>query len=673
MAVVHKGTAIAIWVVCAVLLVVVVCLAIYLFCRRRRRRELRKLRCQLLQQNESTTEENIHNVNTTEWDVQGRSAGNPVALRGHATGTEQQFTLYAGFRRRTTEELEALPSPTTPISFSVPLVVYLRVRQDQAYMEACDILITVDRLRDCVPADRSGWQVLGNDGYYHEDYLLYTSPLEFREPGLYVIRAFTVHPTKQIVGAVHQFTYAVTGSNGGGGGYTGSAVNRQESAIDIDIARRLAERHYTTAPSGAAATYYNPSALLSEPTASSFGAAAVQSSGLQFHGPPLPPVIVPSGGEVTTSTDIIITPHEMSTTPDQLRYSVDGSYPNLLYNGPFTLSLPPPALLPSQRRSVVIKAVAVRGTGSALGGGASSDGGHSGPSGSVSAVTRVVVQVRPAGLSFFDAQVPTPSMRLRASDATLYFDESQNPPHAQTVYELVYVNEARRKVRYSRQRATPYTGQPITIPENVATIHAWTVIKESAAVSAEAEEKVRSVPTIYDCSRAATERGKLSRRRIEQYNLRPEQLLPPPVMCVACGEVELMFDDPPANGRIAYTLNDTEPALCDVYPPACAVPLHEERRREEGATPAGASPIDGDHGGAHTFLYQPGKRIHVTQLETKQVYVTARIFVPIFEGSDGALYGSTGGQGGSCAGSGKLLGYRFGGVFHRGFYFNNRV
>jgi hypothetical protein len=390
---------------------------------------------------------------------------------------------------------------------------------------------------------------------------------------------------------------------------------------------------------------------------------------------------MPSSGEVTTSTDIVIAPHERSTTPDQLRYSVDGSYPNLLYSGPFTLSLPPPSLLPSQRRSVVIKAVAVRAgytDASAMG---VSDGTEmtAAASSGVSSITRVVLQVRPAGFSYFDAQVPTPSMRLRATGATLYFDESHNPPRTQTVYELVYVNEARRKVRYSRQRAQLYTGQPIVIPENVATVHAWTVPVppgEGMMATTDVEEWVRSVPTIYDCSRAATERGKLSRRRIEQYHLQPDQLLPPPVMCVSCGDVELMFDDPPANGRIAYTLNDTEPALCDVYPPACAVPLRDDDDHRGSAARrtdnAGASPIEGDRGGAHTFFYQPGKRIPVTQLETKQVYVTARVFVPIFEGSDGALYGSTGGQGGSCAGSGKLLGYRFGGVFHRGFYFDSR-
>lgn len=71
------------------------------------------------------------------------------------------------------------------------------------------------------------------------------------------------------------------------------------------------------------------------------------------------PHIIPDGGEVTTSTPIVITPHERSRTIEQLRYSVDGSYPNLIYNGPFTLSVPPPSLLAEQTLTVTVKAIAI--------------------------------------------------------------------------------------------------------------------------------------------------------------------------------------------------------------------------------------------------------------------------------------------------------------------------
>lgn len=655
MTVQHAGAAIAIWVVCAVLLVVVVCLTVFLFCRRHRRRLARRRR---LEQIKINVDE--HGVSSTGAAINA----NPVA--GAAA-------LYIGFHRSTAEELEALPPPNSAWSFPAPLVVHLRVRPDQAVADACDVLVSVDRLRDSVATDHCSSQVLGNDGFYHNDFLLYANPLEFTEAGTYMIQAHTVHPTRKVVGAVHQFVYVVTatpsaGFNalaGGGGG--GANAN----LIDIDIARRQLARAQAEANAFQAAA---PASALSATVAPPSTAGAA----------PLPPTIWPSSGEVTTSTEVVISPHELSTSPDQLRYSVDGSYPSLLYTGPIKLSLPPPSLLPSQRRQVIVHAIAVRADGGGV-----SAAARAGLGTGVSATARAVLQVRPAGLSYFDPSVPTPSMRLRASDATLYFDESQNPPHTQTLYEVVYVEEARRKVKFNRHRARLYDGNPIVLPENVATVHAWTVMRSDAAdregaAPEEACERVRSMPCIYDCSRAAAERGKLSRRRLEQYNIRPDQLLPPPVMCVSCGEMELAFDDAPANGRIAYTLNGTEPALCDVTPPACAVPLGSDAVvAVSGAARSGAggvgssgrhdhvSPVVGDRDGSHTYLYQPGKHIHVTLMETQQVFVTARAFLPIFEGSDGALYGDHGAQGGNCLGSGRLLGYRYGGVFHRGFYFHN--
>ncbi|KAK7194318.1 Chitobiase/beta-hexosaminidase C-terminal domain containing protein [Novymonas esmeraldas] len=672
----HKDTAIAVWVVCAVLLVVVVGLAVFLFCCQRRRRAAR-LRRRL----KANSELELRRVDAA--DNTSTATHNPVAA--HSGGAA---ALYHGFHRSTVEELEATPSPHGAWSFPAPLVVYLRVRPDTTYTDACDILLTVERWRDAVPADKCGAQLLGNDGFYHGGYLLYTAPLEFREPGLYVIHAHTVHPSIEVVGLVHRFTYAVAGAGGTPSSLTPTSPpllpyaygpgNTTSASIDIDLARRQMERAQAGGRGLQSSAHVGPSVDPHSAAAAAVGASSVLDGGEV----PLPPVITPSGGEVTTSTEIVITPHDMSTTPDQLRYSVDGSYPTLLYTAPFTLSLPPPSLLPSQRRQVVVQAVAVRATG-AVPAALSSDAASAvssrsrwaggGGGGGVSDATRAVLQVRPAGLSYFDPQVPTPSMRLRATDATLYFDESQNPPHTQTLYELAFVAEARRKVKFNRQRARVYDGQPIALSENVATVHAWTAIRGDA----DAGDRVRSVPTIYDCSRAATERGKLSRRRVEQYNIRPDQLLPPPVMCVACNEMELAFDDAPVNGKIAYTLNDTEPALFDVHPPACAVPLHdaggaaEHARAAPERDDAQTSPIHGDSDGAHTYLYQPGRHIHVTQLETQRAYITARVFVPIFEGSDGALYGDRGAQGGNCLGSGRLLGYRYGGVFHRGFYFNN--
>lgn len=686
----HKNTTIAIWVSCAVLLVVVVSLTIFLFLCQRRRRAARLRRRLYLK---SFTDGQLQCANNDAWGTEGTSCVlNPAALHGSASAA-----FYHGFQRYAGEELEAIPSPASASSFSTPLVVYLRVRAEQAYTDACDILLTVDRVRDSLPSDHSGFQILGNDGYYHNDFLLYTSPLEFRVPGLYMIQAHAVHSVDKVVGAVHKFVYVVT-EVAPSSGLTpppplttpplltyaeGSSANNNTHLIDIDVSRRQAER------AQASRDELQQTAHVSPPAHMQASSATVEPSADAAGDAPLPPVIFPGGGEVTTSTEIVITPHELSTLPDQLRYSVDGSYPTLIYTAPFRLSLPPTSVLPSQRRQVIVQAIAVHAVAAAPGDYSAAVSACSRlTSGRVSAISRAVLLVRPAGLSYFDPQVPTPSMRLRATNATLYFDESNNPPQTQTLYELVFVDEARRKVKFSRQCTQLYDGNPVALTENVATVRAWTVMNSAAAADgfsgrAEAaeEDRVRSVPAIYDCGRAATERGKLSRRRIEQYNIRPEQLLPSPVICVSCSEMKLIFEDPPANGRIAYTLNDTEPALFDVSPPACAVPTGDgaggvthdgdKGRSRGGKRDDHVSPIVGDRDGAHTYIYQPGKYIHVTLMETQQVYVTARVFLPIFEGSDGALYGDRGAQGGSCLGSGRLLGYRYGGVFHRGFYFNN--
>ncbi|KAG5504418.1 hypothetical protein JKF63_04870 [Porcisia hertigi] len=672
MAVEHKDVAIAIWVICAVVLVVVVSLAIFLFSHRRRRRAMNQKRHRYLK--------------SLTFDAHTDASGD-------AQGTDGG-SLYLGFQRLTTEELEATPSPDSALSFSAPLVVHLRARAERVYTDACDILLTVDRLRDSRQSDRSGCQILGNDGYYHNNYLLYTTPLEFFEPGVYAIQAHTVHPVKEAVGVVHQFVYVVTGIDRSSGlapplssgdrplltYASGSAHTNHVNSIDIDIARRQAER---AQPNGSA---FQQNANADPCGCNHPSLAMVPPSAGRTGDMPLPPEISPSEGEVMTSTEIVITPHRQSTSPDQIRYSIDGSYPTLVYTGPFKLSLPPPSLLPSQRREVIVQAIAVHAAAAvASNEGSTAISAYSRQVGfGVSGITRAVLWVQPAGLSYFDPQVPTPSVRLRTTDATLYFDESNNPPHAQTLYEIVFVNDARRKVKFSRQRAQLYDRQPVKLTEDVATVHAWTVMNASAAAGwpedsalADAADRVRSVATIYDCSRAATEHGKVSRQRVEQYNLRPEQLLPPPVICVSCSELDLAFDDPPANGRIAYTLNSTEPALLDVNPPACAVPLggsapsRGERQRRGGTGDDHVSPIRGDSTGAHTLVYKPGRYIHVTLMETQPVYLTARVFVPILESSDGTLHGDTGAQGGSGLGSGRLLGYRYGGVFHRGFHFNS--
>ncbi|CCW68309.1 unnamed protein product [Phytomonas sp. Hart1] len=187
---------------------------------------------------------------------------------------------------------------------------------------------------------------------------------------------------------------------------------------------------------------------------------------------------------------------------------------------------------------------------------------------------------------------------------------------------------------------------------------------------------LRSVATIYDCTRGSVDHANPSRKRLGD-SATAASLLPPPVICVSCEEIELEFDDPPAHSMIVYTLNNKEPAMFDVTPPASAVPVvnspssspsrhhhnhhHHNHHHHHRHTPIPDStdrPLEGDPGGLNSFIYQPGKRIRVTFLESRGVYITARIFIPVH------------GPGEEWGDSRKVLGYRYGHLFHRGFFFD---
>lgn len=198
--------------------------------------------------------------------------------------------------------------------------------------------------------------------------------------------------------------------------------------------------------------------------------------------------------------------------------------------------------------------------------------------------------------------------------------------------------------------------------------------------------------------------------------------IPSPVVCVSCKEIELCFADPPANTRIAYTLNRTEPTLTDVSPPASAAlpsalfssssigggtlppqigsgaysmqsgvsqahypsssppPLvyspgegwgicgggESEGRRQGGvvhhasAAPPPAGPVWApDRNGLHTFFYESGKWIRVSLLEPEGLHVTARIFKPVFNsGGSTSLCRGYGCNMGGGGGDGSLFGFR---------------
>jgi hypothetical protein len=124
-------------------------------------------------------------------------------------------------------------------------------------------------------------------------------------------------------------------------------------------------------------------------------------------------------------------------------------------------------------------------------------------------------------------------------------------------------------------------------------------------------------------------------------------LIPSPVMCITCSDVEVAFDDPPRGGMILYTINDTDP-VADL----------------DAETP-------------NALEYRVGSApIKLLRGEYDQVALTARIVFPIEQANGGG--GSRGGAGSSVAsshnnrmgggGGGAYQSYRYGHRFSRHFY-----
>ncbi|CCW65341.1 unnamed protein product [Phytomonas sp. EM1] len=646
-----KDAIIVLWVLCAVLLIIVIVASIYLLRRCRRDKYL------------------VHELDSDLEDSQ---------------------RLFLGYRRLTERELTTEPAAGTHVS---PCVVVLKTIAPSPYGTSdLDILINIAFLDPSIttlPVGRDvsnhrnnqneNVQLLGNDSLYSDVFLRYTQPLEFVVPGRYVIQAHTVHPKAETVGIVHQFVFDITNSDDVLG-------SRPQTSLGLPSAPASSRIKNTIHINESANTYDDPNRpstgrdYLARDSYTRQPSLYSPMEGSRVQAAPLPPHIIPESGAVTTRTLINIEP---SGVVEQLRYSVDGGEPTMLYTGPFTLSLPLGKPQTGRPHLVSIHAIALRGE-------------------AVSEVAKAVLEVRPAEHSYFDPSISAPSMQIRALNAQLYFVETGNPPGARTCYELIYQSEARQKAKFSEKRCILYDGRPIPLGENVAFVYAWTVdggrlpqrssIADGAPGSAAGKDTfsllssgnpnelsrstleggthLRSVATIYDCARGSVDHPNPSRKRLSDSG-NTASLLPPPVLCVSCEEIELEFDDAPANSVIAYTLNDKEPALFDITPPACAVPVassasksphrshhRRRRRRHDSSSNSADDRLEGDPGGLNTFIYQPGRRIRVTLLESKGVYVTARIFMPVHGASEDRV------------GSGKLIGYRYGHLFRRGFFFD---
>lgn len=124
-------------------------------------------------------------------------------------------------------------------------------------------------------------------------------------------------------------------------------------------------------------------------------------------------------------------------------------------------------------------------------------------------------------------------------------------------------------------------------------------------------------------------------------------IIPSPVMCITCSDVEVAFDDPPRGGMILYTLNDTDP-VADL----------------DAETP-------------NALEYRVGSApIKLLRGEYDQVALTARIVFPIEQhgggggGGGGSVASSQNNRngGGGGGGGGGYQSYRYGHRFSRHFY-----
>ncbi|ESL12092.1 hypothetical protein TRSC58_00146 [Trypanosoma rangeli SC58] len=509
------------------------------------------------------------------------------------------YHMYSGFKRHNIFELSCVPSPGM---YQSPLEVQLQCLQQQP----CDILLDVKYVPSRDAASNGGVgggadssvRPPGTDDCYSDHFMLYTEPLEFVDPGSYMIYAYAVYPSLQVVGPIHQFSFEV--------------VSEERAAPRVEL--QDLQQVSVNIPRGG-------------PGSPSFAPPG-------GHARPLPPRIIPERGEVTTFTPITIALNEDSTTPDQIRYSVDGSHPSLLYTGPFTLSVPPfDAEDGGLRTSVAVRAITVSAHDGSL----------------TSGTTEACLTVYRAGHSFLDPNIPAPVVRIRAVKAELYFDESRRLPNTQIIYQLVYIGEARQKVKFSRNKGVVYAGAPIPLREDVAFVYAWTFKEDmhtdeflNPHTDQHGHRRARSSATVYDCTRATS----WNRGSREEDAGATGSGIPPPFICVRCKEMEVFFEEPPVGGIICYTLDGTEP----VQPDASTTAIHMAGIGRSGTVHLPRSDKKVVELGTH--IYKDNQPIHVTLLRTEQVVLTARTFIPLTD----------------PAANSAVTGYRFGERFNRSFF-----
>lgn len=648
--------------------------------------------------------------------------------RKHGRDGKAGQVLFSGFTHLRGVEITTDPTPgkyLTPCSVQLLCSPYAHAAAFSAptgTKPVVDVLLYVEEVPLSNTAHPDGaFRVLGSEAsLYHSDFSLYTAPLLFDHQGRFIIRAYTVCTARKEVGMVHQFIFDIvqSASNGAQGTRPLSVEPvRQEEPCGWEDRRdgwpkpALAPPAISTAAGAvSAAPVASPEAtsvvpLLAGPLPSLRPPSHPSGATTAAVGPyaNLPPRIHPSRGEITSNTPIQIQPHEQSTTIQHLLYSIDGSYPSVPYTGPF--------LIPysgRERQPVVVRSVAIASP-------------SSGPRtrGIYSAVTEAELLVCRVAHSFLDHSIPAPSLTMHAVDASLYFDldavGAAVGGASVEVYYLIYKEDQRGRTEapaFHPSIATRYKGRAVPLANNVATIYAWSVVglQFSACKCYDAIKGAhRAVRTSTAAETVRTSAGTY----VQTLSL------PSPVFSVSCAELEVGFDEPPANGLLAYTMNASEPLLNDVDPPACAAApsllvgggaagahgtrpqaallsvntdavrfVHAASMNQITSDPnssgaggcltsseaPGEESLPPDTNGLHTFLYKSGQRIRVPFVDADGLYITARIFLPVYANAAGAGDSSSRDQRGGVttnASAGPKVGYRMSPAFCRGFHFQD--
>lgn len=690
----HVAAVCVVWAIVAVLLIICVILLIYLLLCAKRRRQ-------------TSSHYNHKEVLYMDGDEN----------RHYSSSSYREFEKL--------HERDLVAEPPSGV-YSSPLIVDVRFANFQ--FNSGDyggplILVSIDYS----PANNSGGGaaalnsgLLNGLNYYYDDhqFLAHRQRLYFDMNGTYTVYCHSVYPAEKKVGAIHVFQYCIVNGNlysNTNNNMTLGLNNNNNRDIDLYLNRQFAGTNNALVTSSGGNANHNSMALVL-----------------------VPPTIQPNSGTVTTATPISITHINGFNHGDnfEVLYSTDGGYPNTLYTSPFYL---PNSSNDTQGK--MIKAMCVNNTqrtrsavAEALLMVSPSNSGSNNNNGNQVAVLSNTISNQAGGgassnsalvrllRSFVNPALPGPTARVKTRGALLYMDESNNPKNTHTVFQIVSLADARReaagggspKVKFSRRRGTVYRGTPIPVTDDVALVYAWTVADENFSAggannntNTAHEGRLRSVATIYDCTKFATEHTRPKSKDSDEGNAGSgcTTLLPAPVICISCEEVELVFDDlahisdrtihdavykhlksERAKGGarrkeesidmetiqqqvsvgqpfIAYTLNNKEPLLntSDRSAPACAALLAKARDSSNGSDDASdvysaASGDDNrnhqlvvskaDTDGSSTIIYTPGKKIFLTELSRLNVNLTARVFVPLYISAAAA-----------AAGGGNLLTY----------------